>query len=529
MTGIKMIFTPRYTESWETIPWTKCHRLVFRLQRRIYRAASRGDFKRVHSLQRLLLRSWSARCLAVRQVSQDNRGKRTPGVDGVASLTIRERCRMVDQLKDLDSDPDAIRRIYIEKPQSTELRPLGIPTMFDRARQALVKLVLEPEWEAQFEPNVYGFRPGRCQHDAIQSIFNFVRLKPKWCWDADIEKCFDKIAHAPLLAKLNTFPRLNKLIRGWLKAGVVDNGETLYPEAGTPQGGVISPLLMNIALHGLEAYLVRMCPHRNKPGVIRFADDLVIIHEDLDTLRLLISLAETWLADMGLRFKPSKSRIVHTLHEHQGQHPGFDFLGFNVRQYPVEKYHTRTFRGKPGFKTLIKPSQKAQQRQRKKVKDVIHKHRGNAQAALIGELNPVIRGWTRYYRTCAAKKTFNHLDVWLLHSLHQWARYRHSNKVLGWRFRRYWKQRGERWAFTDGKGSLVTYVSTKIERHTKVTATKSVYDGDWLYWGARLSKTPMYPKRKTTLLKRQRSKCHHCRLRFMDGDVLEVHHRNGDK
>lgn len=229
LTGIKMIFTPRYTESWETIPWTKCHRLVFRLQRRIYRAASRGDFKRVHSLQRLLLRSWSARCLAVRQVSQDNRGKRTPGVDGVASLTIRERCRMVDQLKDLDSDPDAIRRIYIEKPQSTELRPLGIPTMFDRARQALVKLVLEPEWEAQFEPNVYGFRPGRCQHDAIQSIFNFVRLKPKWCWDADIEKCFDKIAHAPLLAKLNTFPRLNKLIRGWLKAGVVDNGETLYP------------------------------------------------------------------------------------------------------------------------------------------------------------------------------------------------------------------------------------------------------------------------------------------------------------
>jgi RNA-directed DNA polymerase len=207
---------------------------------------------------------------------------------------------MVDQLHDLDSSPDAIRRVYIDKTYSPELRPLGIPTMFDRARQMLAKQVLEPEWEAQFEPNSYGFRPGRCQHDAIEAIFNFVRLKPKWCWDADLEKCFDMIAHEPLLDKLNTFPRLNKLVRGWLKAGVVDKGETLYPETGTPQGGVISPLLMNIALHGLEAYLVRMCPHRNKPGAIRFADDLVIIHEDLGVLRLLIALFDNLIKPVNV-------------------------------------------------------------------------------------------------------------------------------------------------------------------------------------------------------------------------------------
>jgi RNA-directed DNA polymerase len=502
---------------------------------RIYRAACRGDFKRVHSLQRLLLRSWSARCLAVRQVSQDNRGKRTPGIDGIASLTPRQRSKLVDRLLDLESSPDGIRRTYIEKASSkTELRPLGIPTMFDRARQALVKQALEPEWEAQFEPNSYGFRPGRSVHDAIEAIFNFIRLKPKYVLDTDLEKCFDRIAHPPLLAKLNTLPSVSRLIRGWLKAGILDKGKWIFPETGAPQGGVISPLLMNIALHGFEQALISATPKRtrdrknNVPGVIRYADDLVVLHHDLETLQELRRTAEEWLMGMGLRLKPSKTCIVHTLDEHNGQ-VGFDFLGFHIRQYRVGKFHTRTFRHKPGYKTIIKPSRKAQQRHRMKVKDITRKHRGNAQAALISQLNPVIRGWTRYYRTCAAKKTFNHLDAWLIHALHQWARHRHPNKALGWRFRRYWKKSGLRSAFSDGTASIVTYANTKIERHTKVSATKSIFDGDWLYWGTRLSKTPMYPKRKTNLLRRQRSTCPHCGLRFFDGNVLEVHHLNGDK
>ena len=530
-----MIFTPRYTESWKTIPWTKCHRIVFRLQMRIYRASHRGDFMRVHSLQRLLLRSWSARCLATRQVSQDNRGKRTPGVDGIASLTPRQRCHMVDRLYDLESKPDGIRRTYIEKASSkTELRPLGIPTMFDRARQALVKQALEPEWEAQFEPNSYGFRPGRSVHDALAAIFNFIRLKPKYVLDTDLEKCFDKIAHPPLLAKLNTLPRIARLIRGWLKAGILDQGEWSFPETGVPQGGVISPLLMNIALHGFEQALVNAVPQRTKdrknnvPGVIRYADDLVVLHPDLDTLIELKQIAEEWLTGMGLRVKPSKTRIVHTLNEHNGQ-VGFDFLGFHVRQYRVGKFHTRTFRNKPGIKTIIKPSREAQRRHLKKVKDTIRQFRGSPQAALIQALNPVIRGWTRYYRACSAKKIFNRMDLHLIHSLQQWAKFRHSGKSLGWRYRRYWQPRRNAMSFTDGQACLVKYATTKVERHAKVIGEKSPYDGDWLYWGARLGKSPMYPKRKTTLLKRQQGKCHHCGLRFIDGNVLEVHHHNGDK
>ncbi len=193
------------------------------------------------------------------------------------------------------------------------------------------------------------------------------------------------------------------------------------------------------------------------------------------------------------------------------------------------QYHTRTFRGAPGSKTIIKPSRNAQKRHLKKVTDTIRQHRGSPQAALIKDLNPVIRGWTRYYRMCSAKKVFNRMDLHLIHKLQQWAKFSHSQKSLGWRYRRYWQQRRKAMFFTDGTTCLVKYATTKIERHPKVHSAKCPYDGDWLYWGARLGKSPMYPKQKTTLLKQQRGKCPHCGLRFIDGSVLEVHHRNGDK
>lgn len=225
-----------------------------------------------------------------------------------------------------------------------------------------------------------------------------------------------------MLAKLNTLPVLTRLIRGWLKAGILDQGAWSFPEAGTPQGGVISPLSMNIALHGFEQALVGSVPKRtarktNSPGVIRYADDLVILHPDLDTLHQLRQTAEEWLAGMGLRLKPGKTRLVHTLDRHQGQSPGFDFLGFDIRQYPVGQFHTRTFRGQPGLKTLIKPSLEAQQRHLIRVKEIIRRHRGSPQAALIKDLNPLIRSWTRYYRTCTAKKIFNRMDLHLIHKL----------------------------------------------------------------------------------------------------------------
>lgn len=531
-----MAHVKRRSEDWKILPWKKFQRNVFRLQKRIYQAVRRGDYKRARSLQRLLLRSWSARCLAVRQVSQDNRGKRTPGVDGVASLSPKQRLAYARRLRSLSHKADPVRRVYISKPNNPqEQRPLSIPTMFQRALQALVKLTLEPEWEARFEPNSYGFRPGRSAHDAMQAIFNFIRLKPKYVLDTDIEKCFDRINHEALLRKLSAIQPIARLVRGWLKAGVVDKGETIFPQAGTPQGGVISPLLANIALHGLEQTLVNAVPRRtgdrksNVPGIIRYADDFVILHHDLDTLHRLKQVAEDWLAEMGLRLKASKTRIVHTLDEHEGQ-VGFDFLGFHIRQHRVGQYHTRTYRGKPGSKTLIKPSKKAQQRHLRKVREVIRKHRGNSQAALVSALNPIIRGWVNYYRTCSAKRTFGLMDYQVYEKLSRWAAFRHRNKNPGWRYSRYWRRvKNGHIVFSDGTSTLVFHETTRVYRHVKVKGDKSPFDGDWTYWAARLGREPTKPTRVVNLLKRQYGRCANCRLRFMAGDIMEVHHHDRDR
>jgi RNA-directed DNA polymerase len=445
-------------DGWKTLPWRRFERAVFKLQTRIYRAEQRGNVQQVHRLQRLLVKSRAARCLAVRRVTQDNRGKRTAGVDGVKSLTPPQRLSLTQDLT-LTLRVSPTRRVWIPKPGTGEQRPLGIPTVRDRAAQALLKLALEPEWEAKFEPNSYGFRPGRSAHDAIDAIHGGLCLKPKYVLDADIAKCFDRIDHQALLRKLNTAPRFRRVINAWLQAGVMD-GEQLFPTlAGTPQGGIVSPLLANIALHGLETAIVSSVPYRLwtgakelwKPIVVRYADDFVVMHQDRTTVEQLQQVVTDWLADLGLELKPSKTRITHS-------RDGFDFLGFHIRQYAVGKTHSaRRARVQGparllGCKTIIKPSKTAIRRHGLALRAVVQRSKGIPQEALIRRLNPLIRGWTNYYSTVSAKVTFRTLDFQLYAKLRRWAIRRHHNKGRGWVARKYWRLELGRWDFATPEG-----------------------------------------------------------------------------
>jgi len=327
-----------------------------------------------------------------------------------------------------------------------------------------------------------------------------------------------RINHDVLLTKLSTIPTITNLIRGWLKAGIFEKGHILPSEAGTPQGGVISPLLANIALHGLETALLESLPKSRKPAIIRYADDFVILHEDLATLLKLKAETELWLATLGLNLKAAKTRITHTLTQHEG-HVGFDFLGFTVRQFPMSNRHARL-----GFKTFIKPSKLSQQRHLAEMADVIHKHRGSNQTALLTALNPKVRGWTNYYRACTAKKVFDRMDSEMHWKLLRWAKRRHPHKHYGWCRDRYWLRKRERLDFCDGNATLIKYADAKIRRHVKVQGAKSPFDGDWAYWLPRLHRDPSLSERIVLLLNRQKCKCAKCGLRFRSDDLLEVHH-----
>ena len=349
------------SEDWSELPWRKLEQHVCWLQKRIYRASCRGNEVVVRRLQQLRMRSRAAQLLATRRVTQDNQGKKTAGVDGKASLTPPERLEVARRLnpKGRQPKPRPVRRVWIPKPGKTEKRPLGIPTMEDRARQALAKLALEPEWEAKFEPDSYGFRPGRSSHDAIEAIYKNIRLKSKYVLDADSRGCFDHIDHTALLSKLTTYPAMKRLIKGWLKAGIMEGSNFTPSEEGPPQGGVISPLLANIALHGMEREVWLAFTHKEgKPALVRYADDFVVFHPTHDGVEKARRVVEKGLKDMGLAWKPEKTRIIHTW---EGERAGFNFLGCNSRQYRVSASRSGTAMsgGKLGFKPSIKPSKEA--------------------------------------------------------------------------------------------------------------------------------------------------------------------------
>ncbi|WP_333192491.1 group II intron reverse transcriptase/maturase [Microcoleus sp. Pol7_A1] len=515
------------TVEWNQINWRKAERLTFKLQKRIYRASERGDVKAVRKLQKTLINSWSNKVLAVRRVTQDNTGKRTAGVDGIKLLSPKQRVKLVSQLKATDKSQPT-RRVMIPKPGTNESRPLGIPTMYDRALQAVVKAALEPEWEALFEPNSYGFRPGRSCQDAIGAIFDSIRSKAKYVLDADIAKCFDRINHKALLDKINTYPRLRKQIKSWLKSGVLDQGEIFPTIEGTPQGGVISPLLANIALHGMEERVKQFVGNninqRREISLIRYADDFVIIHKDIEVIIACQKVIADWLSDLDLELKPSKTKLTHTLSEYNGN-VGFEFLGFHVQQHKVGNYRSaKNTHGIPlGFKTLITPSQPKIKAHLVKIEEVIDTYNTAPQAALISRLNPIIKGWSNYYSTVVSKETFNKVDTLTYDKLRAWARRRGKGSINK---DKYWRTVDDKnWCFSTEEGlELAQHQTTPIIRHVKVKGNSTPYNGDWIYWSKRRGEYPETPTRVATLLKTQKGKCTHCSLYFTPTDIVEVDH-----
>ena len=516
--------------AWQAIPWKKVHRHVFRLQKRIYQATQRGDVRTVHKLQKLLVKSWYARLLAVRRTTQDNQGKKTAGIDGAKSLTPPQRWQLANEMQ-LDGTASALRRIWIPKRGSTtEKRPLGIPTQSDRARQTLVRQALEPEWEAKLSGQTYGFRPGRSCHDAIGAIFLAIRLRPQYAFKLDISKCFDRIDHQALLAKMQAPPVIRRQVKAWLKAGILEDDHLLATTAGTPQGGSCSPLLALVALHGMEEAITRVYP---RARVIAYADDGVVLHEDRQVLEHCQELLKTWLAGMGLSLNEAKCSIGHTL---EGDQPGFSFLGFDIRQYRVGKHQSGKGPGghrRLGFKTLIKPAKANAKDHLAELGRIIKYGKALPQGQLIRQLNPKIRGWANYYRHVVSQAVYGRLDYLLWAKLRHWARWRHPRKSTAWAIRRYWHRIDARLTFATSAMDadvlhLLNHSDVSITRHVKVRGNRSPYDGDWVYWSTRQGRHPSVNARLARLLKEQRGRCRHCGLFFQHDDRIEVDHINGN-
>lgn len=505
--------SPGIATCWEAIDWQKALAYVKKLQVRIVKAQKEGHYSKVKSLQWLLTHSFYAKALAVKRVTS-NQGKRTSGVDHELWLTPQAKFNAISKLNRRGYHPQPLRRHYIPK-KNGKMRPLGIPTMTDRAMQTLYKFSLEPIAETYADPNSYGFRIGRSTHDAIEQCFTDLNKgkSPEWILEGDIKGCFDHISHEWLLENI---PMDTQILEKWLKCGYVETRKLFPTDEGAPQGGTISSTLMNMTLDGLERLLQERLPtrqkvngrtHFNKLNFVRYADDFIITGESPEFLRdKVLPIVKEFLTERGLQLSEEKTVITHI-------EDGFDFLGKNIRKY--------------NGKLLIKPSKTSVKSFLEKVRSIIKGNKSTKQETLIRKLNPVIRGWVNNQRYVVSSKVFSRVDYEIYKCLWQWAKRRHKKKSHKWIAQKYWHHIGSRqWTFsvpyenqsTEGEPlycKLEYATDTKIIRFKKIVAEANPFDECWTDYfeereGEKLLNSTKGREKLLTIWRRQHRRCPVC-------------------